>query len=348
MGTCFSEYQASNSFESTYKNVINTLVNWWNENVTVLPDDKYLELALSFYKTLFTAMPSVKTMFTSRDVDMNTQALKMLGMFRWIILTLTNSGLCDNTLIALQQLGALHDKLGLTLDDYLGAGAIFHQTMTQSFTDTYNLRVKWCFNVLYEIMVGVMLGNDFNQVCEKETDKIMSLWKHISDEENSFIDHLNNYQIEIYLPLFMKEQFCIELWLFITDYNKYKLLANDTLNDTPNDDMNQFGEYMKELYIDSCSKQQINISGLCRDEFYHNLQTDRDEEYVYTKSLYDQCYEQVIQLIEISVFPKFKQTIKECVDSINVQYPSNILTKKIDFVYITNRSNSFSDILLNL
>eukprot|EP01083_Nonionella_stella_P231496 817422_1 len=215
-------------------------------------------------------------------------------MFGWLVNAVSQPDSSHRLTRKLSVLGQLHKQMGVILPYYLKMGGAWHQTMQNKFDQRYTLRVRFCFNTLYEIVVYIMLGLDFRSKCTQQQGKIASFMKHINDLQSCLDD---DDTLE-YLTLFMKQRLCDELALYYKDYKAFKCCTNQQQRDAK-------GEEMKRLYISPLSEREINISCDRRKAFDEALSCRG-----YDAKLFDAISDDVMTLIRDSCFHAFKNEIQ--------------------------------------
>eukprot|EP01084_Bolivina_argentea_P220198 373224_1 len=281
--------------QDSYANSIAVLTTFWENNINTLSDDEYDALALTFYLNAYAAMPEAHHIFKSRlKNDASTQSKIFFGMFGWLVNEVSQPDSSHRLTRKLSVLGQLHKQMGVLLPYYLKMGDAWHQTMHDKFDKRYRLRVRFCFNTLYEIVVYIMLGMDFRSQCTQQKDKIAVFMEHINDLHKC-LDDADTLE---YLTLFMKQHFCDELALYYKDYKAYKCCTNQKQRDNK-------GKEMERLYISPSSEREINISSDRRKAFNESLRCNG-----YDAELFDAISDDVVTLIRMNCFGGFKQEIQ--------------------------------------
>ena len=88
----------------------------------------------------------------------------------------------------------------------------FNWSMTEYFgSDIYNLRVQFCMSQLYNVVADIMTSRDFSSMVEKQNIASNIQFDTFMKNLDSCLE---NKQGRLYLELYMKQQFCVELMHF--------------------------------------------------------------------------------------------------------------------------------------
>ena len=146
---------------------------------------------------------------------------------------------------------------------------------------------------------------------------------------------LSHVQGTKYLEMFTQQQFCVELYQFLTKYREFKCEA--LKGNLPA--MQRIGNELMRDFIRTGSAQEVNISYTCRDALYQQLQRrrqrqieqeqeqkqkqeqeeqknrdmagDNSGDVLFTSEVFDKAHVEVKQLLRRNVWAKFQMCMVE-------------------------------------
>eukprot|EP01084_Bolivina_argentea_P310554 537421_1 len=183
-----------------YSNSVEVLYRFWRSEIDTMTEDTYKETAVLFYMNVFDKIPDSKKLF-KKNIEL--QAKQFFGMFRWLITNLKNAD-ATRLIKRIKTLGNIHKQMNVKNKWYGLLLQAFHDTMTEATKGNYTPRIRFCMEQLYTVVANIMLGNDFDSL---NSNKISYLLQSLNNVE----DCLNDKEGRLYLQMYMKKQFCVEL-----------------------------------------------------------------------------------------------------------------------------------------
>ena len=118
------------------------------------------------------------------------------------------------------------------------------------------------------------------------------IMSHLTQFEESVLERKGlNAQLRLYL----KQRLCEEILLFYNDY-KWYLMANSQIM------RNRRGKKMKELYIVSKGKRELNLSHQTKKKFQEVMIENNNQ---YNKDSFDMIVAEILYLMKYSIWPGF-------------------------------------------
>eukprot|EP01084_Bolivina_argentea_P310553 537414_1 len=264
-----------------------------------MSQDTYRETAILFYMNVFDKIPNSKTLF-KKNIEL--QAQQFFGMFRWLI---TNLKQADATRLIkrIKILGNMHKKMDVSDKWYELFLQAFHNTMVDATHDRYTPRVRFCMEQLYTVVTNIMQGKDFDSL---SSHKISHLLKSLDKLE----DCLDDKEGRLYLQMYMKQQFCVELMLFYHDYRRFKGVVGGVQRQL-------IGKEIIEKYISATCACEINVSWVAKSEVYNRLDVDSG---VFSADIFDNCAKQCVELIRYNRWTAFKRSILKLAVDVDMNY----------------------------
>jgi len=271
-----------------YTNSIQTVYYFWCSEIETLDEGEYKEAAVLFYMHVFKAIPKARPLFTK---SIELQAKQFFGMFRWLITNLSQPD-SQRLVSKIKILGSLHQKMNIQPEWYTLFLHAFHETMHETVMEKYTSRVRFCMEQLYTMVMNIMLNRDFEALAHSKMGAII---KCVDKLEDCLFDQEAN----IYLELYMREQFCVELFLFLREHRRFKSCVSDFQR-------KHIGEAMMKKYVDQYSECEINVSYGAKQRIYTSLKENGNS---FVIDVFDECAEECRELIQTNVWNGFKQTI---------------------------------------
>merc|ERR1712228_1130201 len=126
----------------------------------------------------------------------------------------------------LKSIGAVHKLYLNNYNDEDDESDIFELTlnsfnycMEQHFDTKYTVRVRFCFNQLYRLIVDIMNDNDLKSLLDTNSNSLdisqqTALFKQVDGFLSSLADCLSDEYGSLYFKKYLEEHFCVENFLF--------------------------------------------------------------------------------------------------------------------------------------
>mmetsp|Transcript_22051 Transcript_22051/g.35386 ORF Transcript_22051/g.35386 Transcript_22051/m.35386 type:complete len:391 (-) Transcript_22051:185-1357(-) len=282
-----------------YCNCIEMLYRFWCTEIEGLSQADYKEAAVLFYVNVFKRIPEARHLFTK---NIELQAKQLFGMFRWIITNLRTPD--PQRLVGrIRMLGAVHAKYAIKPEWYGVFLEALHETMDETVKEKYTSRTRFCMEQLYTVVANIMLNRDFESL---SSAKIAKLLKSL----NSLEKCLQDRQAKVYLELYMKEHFCLELMLFYQDCQRYNACSANELRQ-------QIGSEMMAKYMQSMAECEINVSHIAKRRVRQQLKQNGG---VFVEHLFDECLTECVELMRDNIWSSFRSSILRMAVDADIHY----------------------------
>eukprot|EP00484_Ammonia_sp_Unknown_P027508 CAMPEP_0197032240 /NCGR_PEP_ID=MMETSP1384-20130603/10964_1 /TAXON_ID=29189 /ORGANISM="Ammonia sp." /LENGTH=473 /DNA_ID=CAMNT_0042461871 /DNA_START=36 /DNA_END=1457 /DNA_ORIENTATION=- len=282
-----------------YCNSIEIVYRFWYLEIESMDEAKYTETAVLFYQNVFKLLPDVGPLFTK---GIEFHAKQFFGMFRWLI---TNFKEPDphRLIQKINILGKTHRKMGIKEEWYDAMLQALHDTLTATVHDKYTSRIRFCWEQLYTVVVNIMMGKDFDALSSAKIAKLVQ-------SLNRLQDCLQDDEAMVYLELYMKQQFCVELLMFYKDFRRFKSCPSGL-------DRQDIGDEMMRKYFGPAAECEINVS-YC--EIENVRQTLKGNHHIFTEDIFDGCCNECVEMIRNNVWYGFKRSIMKMAVDADIHY----------------------------
>mmetsp|Transcript_68512 Transcript_68512/g.108809 ORF Transcript_68512/g.108809 Transcript_68512/m.108809 type:complete len:328 (-) Transcript_68512:147-1130(-) len=271
-----------------YSASVEVVCHFWSAEVETLSEEEYTQIAVLLFDNVLKLVPAALTLLGG-NIELSAQ--KFFRMFQWLMDCFQRPDV-EQTMDKITVLGTMHTTLGIKPEYYALCLQAFHETMHERIQRKYTSRVRLCMEQLYTAVSNIMLQQDFQNLTSPKISKLMqsltSLQACLEDEDT-----------RIYLELYMREMFCVELFLFYQDYITFRACASE-------DHRQQIGAHVMEMYIDDSSDNAINLSHRAKRSIYDRLE---EKDGVFQADVFDECVTEILELIDQGVWNSFKRAI---------------------------------------
>eukprot|EP01084_Bolivina_argentea_P099633 179082_1 len=150
-----------NQLES-YSNAIYIVNEFWLNHIEQLSEEELNQLVMVLWAHLFLKFKQRRDILVAAQKgSIGSHALKMFRVFGYVIRNLVHPSNHLKLFKQLQTLGTAHRSLALSSELYDAMLDSFNFAMEEKFSYEYRVRTRFCFSQLYQVIVDIMIGEDF-------------------------------------------------------------------------------------------------------------------------------------------------------------------------------------------
>eukprot|EP00485_Elphidium_margaritaceum_P014990 CAMPEP_0202727548 /NCGR_PEP_ID=MMETSP1385-20130828/185178_1 /ASSEMBLY_ACC=CAM_ASM_000861 /TAXON_ID=933848 /ORGANISM="Elphidium margaritaceum" /LENGTH=482 /DNA_ID=CAMNT_0049393791 /DNA_START=44 /DNA_END=1493 /DNA_ORIENTATION=+ len=220
----------SNGITGTHINarVVKIAAQFWTQYIDNKTMQEKLELSCSIFFEMMAHNAEMKNILKQSMISqqsIETSSLKFLDMMGWLLRSLIRSDVDVATSLA--QLGAMHRKMGITIDHFDPMLKSMHSTFSYYFPFKYSIQIKYAIDQIFTLAARIMSGQNLNEALNG---------RHLSelnDEMNdgAFLTSLSvclesNIGRE-YLYRYLQQTFCDEIAIFLQSMRKFHQQTSD-------------------------------------------------------------------------------------------------------------------------
>eukprot|EP01083_Nonionella_stella_P099711 280354_1 len=181
--------------------IIKTAADFWRINVNALPRDEKLEMGVAIYLTMLSTDRVVQRMFKRtikhRQEQIELLSLKFLDMICWLIQSLWSRH--NNDLNStLQQLGTLHKKLAIRIEQFNVMLPALHEALSFYFPVRYRLQEHYAIEYIFAYSAEIMMGKTLSSKTRRDNYfKTLEMKYNSEKKKNALIKNNNRTGLKI-------------------------------------------------------------------------------------------------------------------------------------------------------